>query len=149
MLQTIICNNAKGFIRINNLCVNCRVVPNSLGVTLSSNACACLPTFISSGGQCVCPPLSFFNQQLRACIPCTSAAPNLRSKCYNCTLPFANSAFGCINCMRLKNGNGTTSCCATGYYFDYNTATCRCNNNNLGYYIDPNGVCTLGNDING
>ncbi len=61
--------------------------------------------------------------------------------CDKCSLPYLKWGYhGCINCKKLANNGGDTSCCnsATGYTFSSILGRCICQG---GWGIDSSGKC--------
>lgn len=61
--------------------------------------------------------------------------------CTSCNLPYMKRGYhGCINCKKLANNGGDTSCCnaATGYTLSSYLGKCVCQN---GWGIDSTGKC--------
>jgi hypothetical protein len=61
--------------------------------------------------------------------------------CRYCDLPYLKRGYhGCINCKKLANNGGATSCCnsAAGYTFSSDLGRCICQS---GWGIDSSGNC--------
>lgn len=107
---------------------------------MKTNVCTCYPNF--NGFPCRCYYRSYINLKTNLCNPCTTLPTTaLKQSCRSCTGNFKWSNIGCIDCLTLENNGGSSSCCATGFYFDQTQAKCICDSYQ-NYSVNANGVCT-------
>lgn len=126
------------------MCINCRLIPNSLNANINSSSCTCNSNFkySSVAGTCFCKNKVFFYDPLSmSCLPCALAGNNM-IPCYNCSTPYKISIIGCVYTPNLQNGANTAAGCIAGYVFNFFKAACICDIGS-GYAVNSNGLCTL------
>jgi hypothetical protein len=101
------CDGSLGFITYRNTCLNCRLLPFTLGVALSSTSCACAPSFSWVSNTCYCGYLSYIDAKTKKCEPCSSLpSTSLLNQCRSCSFAFVQGANGCVYYPTLENNGG-------------------------------------------
>ena len=137
------CDGALGFITYGNACLNCRLLPFTLGVALSSTSCACAPSFSWVSNTCYCGYLSYIDAKTKKCEPCSSLpSTSLLNQCRSCSIAFVQGVNGCVYYPTLENNGGEFGYCALGYRFDPIVSECICDFSK-DYAIKPNRECSV------
>jgi hypothetical protein len=151
-LLALTCDKSKGFVYFTSTyittgnpeaCINCRNILYGSAATLNSTDCSCRPNFSIRDGSQTCLCHGVLDPQTQKCSTCDTLSTDSTTYagCDKCSLPYLKWGYhGCINCKKLANNGGDTSCCnsATGYTFSSILGRCICQG---GWGIDSSGKC--------